>query len=201
VIYCLDRTTGKEHFAKRLGGPTWTTPVVVGDLLYIFGKEGGTTVLKVGPAYEEVAMNPLWDPKNPPAPLTYKETKGGMGHGEHGGGAGGAQAGTGGRPRGQGGFAGMLLKHDANGNGKVELTELPEDLKRMASGDKNGDGALDVDEIKVMAEDFRKRRENSASDSRDPIVYGVAAAGGTFYVRTGTRLYAIREGATVERQP
>ncbi len=95
----------------------------------------------------------------------------------------------------------MLLKHDANGNGKVELTELPEDLKRMASGDKNGDGAIDADEIKVMAEDFRKRRENSASDSRDPIVYGVAAAGGTFYIRTGTRLYAIREGATAERQP
>ncbi len=89
VIYCLDRATGKEHFAKRLGGTTWSTPIVAGEHLYIFGKEGGTTVLKVGPAYEEVAMNPLWDPKNPPAPLTYKETKGGMGHGEHGGGAGG----------------------------------------------------------------------------------------------------------------
>jgi outer membrane protein assembly factor BamB len=210
VIYCLDRATGKEHFAKRLSGTTWSTPIVAGEHLYIFGKEGGTTVLKVGPAYEEVAMNPLWDPKNPPAPLTYKETKGGMGHGEHGGGGqagaapagtGGAAAGAGGRPRGQGGFAGMLLKHDANGNGKVQLTELPEDLKRMASGDKNGDGAIDADEIKVMAEDFRKRRENSSSDSRDPIVYGIAAAGGTFYIRTGTRLYAIREGATAERQP
>ena len=62
----------------------------------------------------------------------------------------------------------------------------------MASGDKNADGAIDADEIKAMAEEFRKRRENSQSESRDPIVYGVAASGGTFYVRTGTRLYAVR---------
>ena len=208
VLFCLDRETGKELFAKRLAGGTWSTPVVVGEQLYIFGRDGQTTVLKVGPEYTEVALNPLWDPMSPPAPETYKETKGGVGHGpggEGGGQAGGRGAGgpgsggpgaggqgAGGQGGRQGGFAGMLLRNDKNGNGKVEFDELPEDLKRMASGDKNGDGAIDADEIKAMAEEFRKRRENSQSESRDPIVYGVAASGGTFFVRTGTRLYAVR---------
>jgi len=193
VLFCLDRATGKELFAKRLSGGTWATPVVVGDQLYIFGRDGQTTVLKVGSEYEEVAVNPLWDPMNPPAPETYKETKGGIGHGGEGGGqASGRGAGGPGGGRGQGGFAGMLLRNDKNGNGKVELDELPDDLKRMASGDKNNDGAIDADEIKAMAEEFRKRRENSQSESRDPIVYGIAASGGTFFVRTGTRLYAVR---------
>lgn len=194
VLYCLDRTTGKELFAKRLNGGTWSTPVVGGEQLYIFGREGQTTVLKVGAEYEELAVNPLWDPKSPPAPETYKETKGGIGHGGEGRGQTGGRGagGPGGGGRGQGGFAGMLLRNDKNGNGKVELDELPEDLQRMASGDKNGDGAIDADEIKAMAEEFRKRRENSQSESRDPIVYGVAASGGTFYIRTGTRLYAVR---------
>jgi hypothetical protein len=40
---------------------------------------------------------------------------------------------------------------------------------------------------------FRQKWANSARESRDPIVYGVAAAEGAFFVRTGTRLYCVRE--------
>lgn len=88
----------------------------------------------------------------------------------------------------------MLLKNDKNGDGKVDEQELPEEFRRaLARGDKNGDKALDAEEIKALGEEFRKRRESSATKSRDPIVYGTAVWDSTLLIRTGTRLYAVRE--------
>jgi outer membrane protein assembly factor BamB len=61
VIYCLDLTTGEQKYASRTPGSIWATPVVIGDFLYLFGKNGTTTVIKTGPEYEAVAENSLWD--------------------------------------------------------------------------------------------------------------------------------------------
>ncbi|HND52543.1 MAG TPA: hypothetical protein PLV92_09110, partial [Pirellulaceae bacterium] len=63
--------------------------------------------------------------------------------------------------------------------------------RMLKSGDKNSDNALDKDEIAALAEEFRKRREGMKDQSRDPIVYGVAAADGMILIRTGTRLYCV----------
>ncbi len=215
IIYCLDRQTGNENYARRLPSACWATPIVNDGKLYLFGRNGVTTVIKAGPEWVELAQNELWDNEHPPKPETYVETQGGPGHGHgHPGGAtadanagtekgrsaeerGGARAAGGtngaGGPGGGGGFAAMLLKHDKNGDGKVDEQELPEDFRRaLARGDKNGDKALDAEEIKLLGEEFRKRRESSASESRDPIVYGTAISDNTLLLRTGTRLYAVR---------
>ena len=60
VVYCLDAKTGKENYATRTAGSIWATPIVIGENVYLFGKDGGTTVLKVGAEYQVVAKNELW---------------------------------------------------------------------------------------------------------------------------------------------
>ncbi len=150
-----------------------------------------TQVIKAGDQWEELASNELWDSDHPPAPLTYKETS--RESSEHGSGSNASTGEAAGRS-GRGGFGSMLLSNDRDGDGKVTKEELPAEFQRvLAQGDKNTDGALDSEEIAALAESFRKRRENSAAESRDPIVYGVAANTDSIVVRTGTHLYVLRE--------
>jgi hypothetical protein len=186
VLYCLDRQTGREHFTQRLPGPCWATPIAAGQRLYLFGKAGWTTVIESGPQWRPLAENSLWDLANPPRPEAYVETAGGHSHEPPAGEAkGGAKS---------GGFAAALMKNDQNNDGRLSAEELPEDQRRLlTSGDKNADGLLDKDELQRMSEEFRERRASSAADSRDPIVYGVAAADGAFFIRTGTRIYCVGE--------
>jgi outer membrane protein assembly factor BamB len=61
IVFCLDLESGKERFAERIDGSCWATPVAAGDNVYFFSKNGVTTVLKAGPAFEVVATNSLWD--------------------------------------------------------------------------------------------------------------------------------------------
>ncbi|MCA9157482.1 MAG: PQQ-binding-like beta-propeller repeat protein [Planctomycetales bacterium] len=63
VLFCLDAETGKEHYAKRLScGACWATPLAVGEHVYLFGREGETTVIKAGPQFEELSPgNRLWN--------------------------------------------------------------------------------------------------------------------------------------------
>lgn len=101
----------------------------------------------------------------------------------------------GGKPAGPptGGFTARLMQGDQDSDGELTVDEVPDMLKGVfARLDKDGSGKLDAAELKSMEDEFRKKRENSRAESRDPIVYGVAAADDTFVIRTGTRLYAIR---------
>jgi|GEM_PF-6584056 len=53
---------------------------------------------------------------------------------------------------------------------------------------RNGDGSLDNDETMALAESFAARWASSATDARDPIVYGAVASNGKILIRTGTSL-------------
>lgn len=66
VVYCYDAATGERHYMERLKEGGWATPLGVGDRVYIFGKDGVTTVLKSGPKYEVLAENSLWDEETAP---------------------------------------------------------------------------------------------------------------------------------------
>lgn len=61
LLHCLDLGTGEERYAERLSGPCWATPVAACDRLYCFGRDGTTTVVKIGPSFEVLATNYLWD--------------------------------------------------------------------------------------------------------------------------------------------
>jgi outer membrane protein assembly factor BamB len=61
-VQCLDLTTGELKYRERLPNQVWATPVGAGDRVYFFGKDGVTTVLKAGPAFEVLATNRFWSP-------------------------------------------------------------------------------------------------------------------------------------------
>ncbi|MEQ9406596.1 MAG: PQQ-binding-like beta-propeller repeat protein [Fuerstiella sp.] len=76
VVYCLNAATGEEVYTRRIKQSAWATPVGVGDHLYIFGKDGLTTILAAGPEFTVVAENALWSEEAPPVNNvpTAKET-------------------------------------------------------------------------------------------------------------------------------
>ena len=186
ALHCLDAATGEIRYTQRLDGECWATPVVTDSLVYFFRKDGGTRVLRAGPAYKLVAENRLWDPATPPKPETYVEHQPKRG-------------GHGGPTRGGGGLASALLAADANKDGVVTLGEAPERFRGMfPRGDADKNGELDEAEIEAMSKSFAARRAESRNSARDPIVYGAAASAGAIVVRTGTRLYCIQRTADGE---
>jgi outer membrane protein assembly factor BamB len=62
AVYCYDAQTGEASYTERIKQSCWATPLGVGDRLYLFGKDGVTTVLRAGPKFEVLAENQLWDP-------------------------------------------------------------------------------------------------------------------------------------------
>ncbi|MEN1706129.1 MAG: PQQ-binding-like beta-propeller repeat protein [Planctomycetota bacterium] len=71
VVFCLDAETGETLYRERTAGQCWATPLAAGGHLYLFAKDGQTTVIKTGPEFEQVSLNQLWDPEDPPMPETY----------------------------------------------------------------------------------------------------------------------------------
>jgi hypothetical protein len=206
VLYCVDAMSGESVYQQRLRTECWATPIIAESGIYFLGKDGTTRVVKRGREFEILASSQLWDPANPPASEQYREAAGGRhSHGEAEGDSvaknQSAESGTdpvrksapttsgGGRA---GGMLARLMSGDRNGNGILEADELSADFQPMLKRvDTNGDGALDQAELKAMADSFAKRREGSQASARDPIVYGAAAVTGKLVIRTGTRLYCI----------
>lgn len=60
VVYCMDLATGEMKYTQRSKQSCWATPLAVGDRIYLFGKEGITTVIAAGPEFKELASNELW---------------------------------------------------------------------------------------------------------------------------------------------
>lgn len=78
VVFCLDAATGEMRYTERVKQSCWATPVGIGDRVYIFGKDGITTVLRAGPKFEVLAENQLWDPaafKPDPAKAAAEDTE------------------------------------------------------------------------------------------------------------------------------
>ncbi len=63
VLYCLDAATGEPHYIERVKQPCWATPLGLGDRVYLFGKDGLTTVLAAGPEFRLLSENLLWNPE------------------------------------------------------------------------------------------------------------------------------------------
>ncbi|RCS40774.1 pyrrolo-quinoline quinone [Bremerella cremea] len=59
VLYCFDAETGQRVYIKRSGQPCWATPLGVGERIYLFGKDGLTTVIAAGPKYQVLSKNEL----------------------------------------------------------------------------------------------------------------------------------------------
>ncbi len=67
---------------------------------------------------------------------------------------------------GGGGFAERLMELDANGDGKIQESEVPERMQRFFDRlDANGDGELDEDEIRAIGE--RRGRRGRGGEGQD----------------------------------
>lgn len=59
VVSCLNSGTGETLWSERPAGRFYGSPVCVGGILYATTTEGDVVVLKAGPSYELLAVNPL----------------------------------------------------------------------------------------------------------------------------------------------
>jgi outer membrane protein assembly factor BamB len=65
MVFCFDAVSGQSHYQERSSvGSCWATPLGVGNAIYLFGKDGLTTVIKAGPQFEVLAENRVWDPES-----------------------------------------------------------------------------------------------------------------------------------------
>ena len=64
VVTCFEAQTGKQVYKERLGGSGGYTasPVAADGKLYFAGEEGDVRVVRAGPKFELLAVNPLGDP-------------------------------------------------------------------------------------------------------------------------------------------
>ncbi|MFZ2641429.1 MAG: PQQ-binding-like beta-propeller repeat protein [Verrucomicrobiia bacterium] len=60
---CLEAKTGKILWTEKLGRHHWPSPVRAGNLLYFLDDDSNTHVIKAGPKFEQVAVNPLGEEK------------------------------------------------------------------------------------------------------------------------------------------
>ena len=66
---CVELATGKTVWEERLpstgaSAQTWASPVLVEDRLYLVNQSGDTVVLRAGPKFEVVSINPVGEPSN-----------------------------------------------------------------------------------------------------------------------------------------
>lgn len=150
VVYCFDATTGEARYTKRTNGVCWASPVGLGDRVYLFGKDGVTTVLATGPEYKVLAENMLWDPAvdGTDARTSRRDSSGGHGNDS---------------------------QHGDSQHGNSESSGR----SQRAAG--NADAPLTESE------------ELEAARFADPVQYGVAIVNGSLVIRTGAKVYCIRQ--------
>lgn len=66
---CVELATGKVVWEERLpangaNSQTWSSPVLVGDRLYLVNQSGDTLVLRASPKFEVISVNPVGEPSN-----------------------------------------------------------------------------------------------------------------------------------------
>src|SRR5262249_48206529 len=61
VVTCYEAKTGKQVYRERLGGSaTYTaSPVAADGRLYFTSEENGVAVIKAGPKFEKLSLNPV----------------------------------------------------------------------------------------------------------------------------------------------
>lgn len=59
ILHCIEASTGKIVWLRRLGGAYSASPVLTDGRIYVLSEEGVTLVLRPGPQYDEVARNSI----------------------------------------------------------------------------------------------------------------------------------------------
>lgn len=188
VVYCFDAKTGEEKFAERIKQPCWVTPVGIGDRIYLFGKDGLTTVIAKGPEFKILAQNELWDGA---AAVPQRTEEGG-----HGGGHGGGKPNSDNKQAEENPTESPKTK--TQGELKPESnTESKGDVKPQEEKPTNAQGnpPSETQDGKSPENPARGGRPSGRDGAvfSDPVQYGVAFVNGNIVVRTGDTIYCLRK--------
>ncbi|MEM9381168.1 MAG: PQQ-binding-like beta-propeller repeat protein [Planctomycetota bacterium] len=85
IVFCIDLETGEQHYSERCAESIWATPIAAAGRVYLFGKDGTTTVIKGGDTFEVLAENTLWKEEEPEPEPGPAEGEGGRRRGNFGG--------------------------------------------------------------------------------------------------------------------
>lgn len=72
VVCCIDSQTGDTLYQGRTKQSCWATPLADGQHIYLFGKDGLTSVIASGSKFEVLAENRLWNEDQPPTDASLK---------------------------------------------------------------------------------------------------------------------------------
>lgn len=178
VVFCFDAVTGQKHYAKRIAQGCWATPVGVGDRVYVFGKDGLTTVLKSGPEFEVLSENSLWDAvpggrEDSARPHASRD------------------AGTGHQPAGEKPAA--TPAGGKSDEGSSAGSPVPSPALRPAAQPTVGEAQRSADRTQNRSSDEgASTRAQGENRFADPVQYGVAIVTGSLLVRTGGVVYCLR---------
>ncbi len=211
VVFCYDAKTGEKHYAKRINQGCWATPVGLGDRVYIFGKDGLTTVIAAKPEFELLAENQLWDPEKAGSEPFARQRAAGGGAGGHNHDDGkqpaaGARP-EGGRPADAKPEAGKseagkpeTAKPDAGkseaAGGNAAASGRPAEGARPAGAPSNGSSEGEGRRRAMTPEEIAKQRAQGDNRFADPVQYGVAIVNGSLVIRTGEVVYCVRQKTT-----
>lgn len=59
IVTCVDATTGREHWRKRVGGTYYSSPVAIGKAVYCASVSGEMVVLDLSREFRELSRSPL----------------------------------------------------------------------------------------------------------------------------------------------
>ncbi len=185
VVFCYNAETGEKHYSKRIEQGCWATPVAIGDRLYVFGKDGLTTVISTGPEFQLIAKNQLWDPNELPSEATARNRAAGRDENAK---RESVTVASGSEPQEKVGPE-QTAKTEVTADGTAssgKTTDRPDGAKRAEAGQKRGGppGGGGSYDAQTMAQG-----ENRFAD---PVQYGVAIVNGSIVIRTGEMVYCVR---------
>lgn len=180
VVFCFDVKTGEQRYAQRTKQSIWVTPVGIGDHLYLFGKDGLTTVLASGPEFKVISENQLWDPEKVGSDSFGRDRSRGQPGTTHGEGEGhAAKPGTTAPPQ----ATDSKRSSTASAESNTVVAKSPGDEGKRPP---------------LTEKERAEARSRGEDRFADPIQYGVALVNGSIVIRTGEVVYCVRAS---HRQP
>ena len=201
VVFCYNAETGEKHYSKRIEQGCWATPVAIGDRLYVFGKDGLTTVLAAGPEFNVISKNQLWDPNELPSESMARSRAAGRDEHAKGGGH----------------------EHGDEKKEEPSQAEKPEPKTDAEPAAAVGEVTPTSAQATTGADEKKSSADETANGERparrgppggapgqasgnydaqtmaqgenrfaDPVQYGVAIVNGSIVIRTGEMVYCVR---------
>jgi outer membrane protein assembly factor BamB len=182
VLYCFNAETGESVYTKRSGQLCWATPLPVGDRIYLFGKDGLTTVIAAGPDFKVLAKNELLEGATEAgeADIRRRETRN-REHHENSGNASPEKAPT--------------IVENAPASDKE--TQPAADGSRDTSSRRGGRLPARTDGDADSSNDNGAPRTSDGRTFAEAVQYGYAAVSGSLVIRTGGHVYCLRSAAPV----